>query len=169
MIYEDSRHLQLSCRGDSAILTVSCRIEPRDMIYRYTFASGRVRRQGNAYTLKRIRAVGSRPRRVIAIRLRNANDVRAMPELLVLLTFLGFIAYRVAAAAEKRRVKPPAELALEARRLDLRCAWLRERIERATLEHWGEPAVQRLCEQLREATRDRASLPAVTSAESVRG
>jgi len=82
-----------------------------------------------------------------------------MPELLVVLTFLGFIAYRVAMVAEARRVKSPAELAEERKRLELRCHWLRERIDHATREAWGEADLRRLREQLHDAERERAALP----------
>jgi hypothetical protein len=81
-----------------------------------------------------------------------------MPEILLLLTFVGFVAYRIAAEAEKRRIKSPAEIQNEVQRLALRHAWLCERIERALAESWGDMDVRRLRAQLGEVERAQSEL-----------
>ncbi|GAB1489270.1 hypothetical protein MASR2M8_17230 [Opitutaceae bacterium] len=87
-----------------------------------------------------------------------------MPEIVVLLSFVGFVAYRIAVVAEKRRIKSPAELEDELRRLQLRHAWLRERIDRAITESWGDEDVRRLRAQLAEVERTQTGLTSTASA-----
>lgn len=81
-----------------------------------------------------------------------------MPEILLLLTFVGFVAYRIAAVAEQRRVKSPAEIENEIQRLAQRQAWLSERIRQATEESWSADDVRRLRTQLADVESAQAEL-----------